>query len=390
MKALDRKSKFNIYSGFTLSNDDVSVISLLYTPLIGSDALMLYLAFHSFLERHNLRSEEMMHEDFFEIYSLNEKKFMDARIKLEGIGLLITYYKKENNNYIYVICPPLTAKNFIKDVTLGLYLFSKIRKETFDLICNHFKIEKIEKSSYEDVTKSFDEVYQSNVSNDETFEKFQYILGKKPNVGIKIKDVSFDFPFFLKGINQDFLETGVTKNFERQIKDIAFVYGFDESEMISLYNDSINRSELFDYRLLKKKANALFNYKRNMKGPKLQFKGAEDNSVNTDLIEFLETTSPEEFLESFIPNYPASYLDTILDIYQNISLPRGVLNCMILKVVKDKSGEMPKLNYFKKVSESWIKDNIFSTKDAIKYITTAKIPTDESQPVDENAGFEVL
>jgi hypothetical protein len=63
---------------------------------------------------------------------------------------------------------------------------------------------------------------------------------------------------------------------------------------------------------------------------------------------------------------------------------------MILKVVKDKSGEMPKLNYFKKVSESWIKDNIFSTKDAIKYITTAKIPTDESQPVDENAGFEVL
>ena len=392
MKTLDRKSKFNIYSGFTLSNDDVSVISLLYTPLIGSDALMLYMAFHSFLERNNLKSVEMMHEDFFEIYSLNEKKFLDARMKLEGIGLLITYYKKENNNYIYVICPPLTAKNFIKDVTLGLYLFSKIRKETFDLICNHFKIEKIEKSSYEDITKSFDEVYESNVSGDETFEKFQYILGKKPNVGIKIKDASFDFTFFLKGINQDFLETGVTKNFIRQINDIAFVYGFDESEMISLYNDSINKSELFDYRLLKKKANILFNYKRNMKGPKLAFKGDENNSVNADLIELLDTASPEEFLESIMPNYPTSYLDTVLDIYQNISLPRGVLNCMILKVVKDKSGELPKLNYFKKVSESWIKDNIFSTKDAIKYVTTAKVSTDEDNKntVDDNAGFEVL
>ena len=34
--------------------------------------------------------------------------------------------------------------------------------------------------------------------NDETFEKFQYILGKKPNVGLKIKDIGFDFSFSLK------------------------------------------------------------------------------------------------------------------------------------------------------------------------------------------------
>ena len=389
MKSLDRKSKFNIYSGFTLSNDDVSVISLLYTPLIGSEASMLYFSLCSFLERNNLKSEAIIHEDFFEIYSLSEKKFLDARYKLEGIGLLISYYNKDNNNYIYALCPPLTAKNFIKDVTLGLYLFSKIRKETFDFICNHFKIEKIEKSSYDDITKSFDEVYESRVANDETFEKFQYILGKKPNAGIKIKDRSFDFSFFLKEINQDFLETGVTKNFENQIRNIAFVYGFNETDMISLYNDSINKSELYDYRLLKKKANVLFNYKRNMKGPILMSKDS-DSGTDDDLISFLETASPEEFLESLVPEFPSSYLDTILDIYSNIALPRGVLNCMIIKVVKDKSGELPNVKYFKKVSESWIKDNIFSTKDAMKYITTAKIEEESKTAIDDNGGFEEL
>ena len=390
MKSLDRKSKFNIYSGFTLSNDDVSVISLLYTPLIGSEALMLYMAFNAFLERNNLKSEALTHEDFLEIYSISERKFLEARSKLEGIGLLITYLNKNDNSYIYALCPPLTAKNFIKDVTLGLYLFSKIRKETFDYICNHFKIEKIDKTAYEDVTMSFDEVYESRVSNDETFEKFQYILGKKPNTGIKIKDAGFDFSFFLKEINHDFLETGVTKNFENQIKNIAFVYGFDESEMISLYNDSINKSELYDYRLLKKKANILFNYKRNMKGPILVSKN-EDNTSYDDLISFIENASPDEFLESIVPNYPSSYLDIIIEIYQNIALPRGVLNCMIMKVVKDKSGELPKLNYFKKVSESWIKDNIFTTADAIKYITTAKIDNNDN-PGDnnDNGGFDIL
>ena len=207
---------------------------------------------------------------------------------------------------------------------------------------------------------------------------------------MKIKDTGFDFSFFLKEINQDFLETGVTKNFENQIKNIAFVYGFDESEMIGLYNDSINKSELYDYRLLKKKANILFNYKRNMRGPILVSKN-NDDVTNDDLISFLDTASPEELIDSIVPDFPPSYLDTIIEIYQNISLPRGVLNCMIIKVLKDKSGEMPKLNYFKKVSESWIKDNIFTTIDAVKYVTTAKYSADNNiNKTDDNGGFEEL
>ena len=64
---------------------------------------------------------------------------------------------------------------------------------------------------------------------------------------------------------------------------------------------------------------------------------------------------------------------------------------MIIKVVKDKSGELPKVNYFKKVSESWIKDSIFTTKDAMKYITTAKIDEENTKTiVDDNGGFEEL
>ena len=42
---------------------------------------------------------------------------------------------------------------------------------------------------------------------------------------------------------------------------------------------------------------------------------------------------------------------------------------MIIRIVKEKSGELPSYTYFKKVSESWIKDNVFTTSDAIKYST---------------------
>lgn len=375
-KAIDASTKFNIYSSFTLSNDDVAVISLLYTPLMGSDALMLYMGFNSLLERNNLKSEELIHQDFLDIYSLSALNFTKARIKLEGIGLLISY-ETSDKNYVYVLCPPLTAKNFIKDATLGLYLYSKIRRETFDYLYNHFKIEKLDKSKYVNITKSFDEVYTSQITSEITFDKFKYILGKKPNKNIRIKDYKFDFDIFVKGINQDFLDTGVTKNFKEQVCNLAFVYGFDEYEMISLYQDSINKSGVYDYRLLKTKANNLFIYKRNMKAPKLIEK--DENLVsNDDLTSYLEKTSADVLLDEIVPNYPEKYLQTINDIYANIELPRGVLNCMIIKVLKEKGGDLPSLNYFRKMSETWIKDNVFTTVDAIKYVTTFNVV--KSQP----------
>ena len=60
MEALAQK-QLNIYSSFSLSSDDVSTLSLLYTPLIGSEAVMVYFGFQSLLERNNLKSVVWWH-----------------------------------------------------------------------------------------------------------------------------------------------------------------------------------------------------------------------------------------------------------------------------------------------------------------------------------------
>ena len=386
-KALDSNSKFNIYASFTLSNDDINTMSLLYAPLIGSDAFMLYFGFVSLLERNNMKSESMIHQDLFDIYSLKNNEFLNARYKLEGIGLLITY-EASDGSYLYYICPPLTAKSFIKDATLGLYLYSNVRKETFDFIYNHFKIDRIDTKTVTNITKSFDDVYDSNTTNDVSFEKFGYILGRNPNTGLVIKYNDFNFDTFKKKIDTSLLEVGVTKEFEKQIENLAFVYKFNESEMAGLYNDSINKMGFFDYRLLKKKANLLFNYNRNMKAPILTTKMDEDEE---NIVTYLDNVSPSDLLDAQLNSYPVDYLDTINQIYTEIELPRGVLNCMILKVLKDKSGELPRVNYFKRVSESWIKDNVFSTIDAIRYTTTLKDGSESNNDdTDDNGGFREL
>ena len=38
--------------------------------------------------------------------------------------------------------------------------------------------------------------------------------------------------------------------------------------------------------------------------------------------------------------------------------------------IKEKSGDLPSLAYFKKMSETWISNNVFTTVDAIRYTTT--------------------
>ena len=62
---------------------------------------------------------------------------------------------------------------------------------------------------------------------------------------------------------------------------------------------------------------------------------------------------------------------------------------MILKILKDKGGELPRITYFKKVAESWIKDNVFSTIDAITYTTNLKSgnSTSSTSSNDDNGGF---
>lgn len=388
MASLAQK-KLNIYSSFTLSSDDMATLSLLYSPLLGNDAIGLYFSMQSLLERNNLQSEEYIHQEIMDLLSFTEKSFLKARYQLEGIGLLITYSNEDSLQYM--LCPPLSAKNFIKDATLGLYLYSKVGKDLFDKIYQHFKIARMDKSGFENVTKNFEDVFTSQINEEISFSRFQYLLGKKPVNNIKINNRKFDFSAFTKAINLDFLETGVTKQFADQINNLAFVYAFDEMQMSGLYNESINKNGLFDYRLLKKKANVLYCYLHQMNAPRLLTKD-EENIDSVDLIEYLDNTPASEILENLMPNFPPKYLITINEIYANIDLPRGVLNCMIIRIMKEKSGELPTLAYFKKVSESWIRDNVFTTVDAIKYVTKfdkeEKISTVE--PKYKTGGFETL
>ncbi len=395
-KAINSNSKFNIYSSFNLSADDVNTLSLLYAPLIGSDAFLLYMGLTSLLDKSTLACKGLKHQDLFDAFSFTLTSFNKARVKLEGAGLLLTYVGIDGE-FTYMLNPPYTAKNFILDSPLVYYLKSKLSEDSFKRIYDRFVIDVVDKSELTNITKSFDEVFSSEVYADETVKKFGYIIGKNANK-LKISENTFDFDKFVKNIDLSYLPAGITKEFKDMIIQYAYVYQFDENEMAYVFSESLDRNNKFSANNLKKKIGVYFQARRNLNSPKLKEKTENDNT-NIDQIEYLDKVTPAQLLEVLSPNYPASYLATINEIYSKIDLERGVINCMICKVLRDKGGELPGVKYFEKVAESWIADNVLTTKDAIKYVTTLKESKNsysskskvKNNPFDkEDGGFESL
>lgn len=380
MKKMDKLDQINIYASSSLSNDDIQTLSLLYQPLIGANAIVAYEAMYSLLERNGFNSEVMCFYNITDILGISFDEFNNLRLKLEAIGLLETFVKSDS--YVLLLKLPLTPNQFLVDSTLGIYLYSKIGENMFNMLTNHFMIEKFDRKGYKNITVSFDDVFESvNLNQDVKINGV--VLGRKPNTNIQIKNHNFNFDDFLKLIDDSLLEFGVSNSFKKLIVNTSFVYGYDVDDLVLLYQRSINKNGYFDSKKFKNEAQTLYNNKNNMKAPLLGEK-EKLQSEDEELMNTLANTTIMEMLSQFWPNYPDNYLKTINEIYDTIELERGVINILLFGILKDKNGELPTINYFKKAYNTWIELGITTKEAAWDYIrrpkndfTTTKTPHKE-------------
>lgn len=368
MRIEDKLDKINIYASSSLSTDDYNSLSLLYQPLIGSMTLGFYQSIYALIERNGLRSEEFFFMNILDLLGMNPDEFHECRLKLEAIGLLETF--KNDNNYVLLLKLPLTPNQFIVNSAFGVYLRGKLGTKMFDLLIDHFKIEKFDRKGYTNVTKSFDEVFET-IDDIRPIEIDGVILGRKPNTPISMKNNKFSYDDFLKSINKGLIGNLSIEGFKKLIINTSYVYGYDEQDMIELFNDSINKASEFDPKLFKKRASEIYSVKTNRLGPCLGEKyintKEDDSLMNT-----LANASIIEMLDTLWPNYPASYLKTISDIYESIDLDPKVINILIFNTLNEKNGQLPTLSYFKKAAKTWIERDITDVTTAWNYIRRTK------------------
>ncbi len=267
---VNKLESFTVYSSSNITADDLNVLTLLYNPLIKTDSFNLYMLLSSLVDRASLKSFTSKHQFLFDMTLLNNEQFYQARIKLEAMGLLTTLYN--DNSYIYILKPPFTAKQFLVDGLLGTFLYAEVGATTYKQLTKLFSIPKIAKESYDNISKSFEDVFTTDIESTK-LEKEEYLLGRNLNTGIKIEKYSFEYSKFLnivKLIMDDSKKN--SKKLETHLTNMAFAYGFDENSLANIYRQSIDSKGNLDYGLLNSNALDEFHFQYNKGVPKLAVK----------------------------------------------------------------------------------------------------------------------
>lgn len=354
-----------------LNENDRFILTTLYQPIIGSNALSLYFTLWSDLNKSIFLSCEYTHHHLMDFMNLKLEEIISSRKKLEAIGLLKTYLKQGDvNSYIYEIYSPLSCIEFFSNPILSSSLLSCVGKKEYQNLINYFRIPKINTSEFENITVKFSDIFMMSNDIDYGFDKD---ILKKDKLEIMVDDV-IDFDFIASSMPKGILNSNCfSKNVKKLINSLAYLYNFDNEIMINLIKDSINEKGLINESELKKNCKNYYSFEYNGT-PKLIYNKRTINSSVKDvnnlkekLINCFENTSPYDFLKAKYGGAKPTSKDVNLieSLLVNQELNPGVVNVLIDYVLRINENKLNK-NFVEAIASQWKLSSIKTVPDAMK------------------------
>ena len=176
---------YKVYNKTILTEIDKNILVDLYQPIIGYKALALYYTLLNDLDKKNFITEDYTHHHLLSSMQVSMSDIKMAREKLEAVGLIETFEKKEEvTKFIYILYAPLSAKDFLNHPILNVVLFNNIGKNEYDKIVKNYKLPKVTLKDYSNVSKKFDEVFKS-VPVNSYFSNDEIISNTKNGINFK-------------------------------------------------------------------------------------------------------------------------------------------------------------------------------------------------------------
>ena len=355
-----------------LNNECRNILIKLYQPIIGSTAVSLYFTLWSNLDSLEIIGTEYNHHNLMSNMGLRLDDILEAREKLEAIGLLKTYFKKGSvNSYIYELYSPLSPYEFISNPILLTTLKNNISKSEYEKVIKFFSIPHIDLSGYEEITASFKDTFAVTDLADVKEDSIRNV--KSLDIVI---DKKIDLNMILSNIPSEYLnKKAISKEIKSLIYKLAFIYNLNEEEMSELIRSSINEKHLIDKNLLRKNCGNYYTFEHKGSMPTLVYKKqpeylrkqVSDTSKKSKLIYTFESLSPYDFLtgrnKGVRPSKSdLSVLETLLVDYD---FNPGVINVLIDYVLKINNNKLTK-NFVLKIADQWKRSNIKTIEEAMQ------------------------
>lgn len=364
---------FIVTNKTVFSDKDRNLLILLYQPIIGHQAVSLYYTLWSYLDKSELLSGEWTHHHILRDMMISNHEFIDAKVKLEAIGLVKTYVKKGNiNNYVYELYSPISASEFINNPLLNIALLNSVGKLEYERIINFFKIPKINLKEYEDITSKFSDIFA--FSNIPLTDNLIYDIKKSNYRKLEILS-KIDIDTILSLVSDDILnKKSLTKDTKDFLYKIAYVYNYDNDDMVELIRNSISEKHTIDKKLFQENASKYYSYDNMGKMPSIIYKNQPeylrkenlDTSNRSRIIHMFETTSPHDFICSKYKtgNPTSSDLNIIAYLLTDLKLEPGVVNVLVDYVLKINNNKLIK-SFVEVIAAQWSKSGIKTVEDAM-------------------------
>ena len=356
-----------------LHNEDRKILTDLYLPIIGADAVMLYFCLWSSLDNSQIVSKDFSHQKLVSSLRMTINEIYDNRSKLEAIGLIKTLVKEgEVNNYIYELYSPASATEFLSHPILNIVLYSNIGKIEYDNLVKAYKLPRFNTSNYNDITKSFNDVFESTgmTSYDLSLDDIRKYNKLKLNI-----NSNFDFNFLINSMPKNIDVNRVfTKEIKELIINLSFIYDIDAIHMSNIIKGCLNERGTINRELLRKSSRNYYQFDNggilptiiDNSQPEYLRKPVGDTSNRAKMIYTFETISPRELLIKKNNGSEPTRRDLKLleDLLVDYKLKPGVVNVLIDYILNVNNKKLTR-NYVETLAGEWQRLGIETVEEAM-------------------------
>lgn len=356
-----------------LHDEDRKILTDLYLPIIGADAVMLYFCLWSSLDNSQIVSKDFSHQKLVSSLRMTINEIYDNRSKLEAIGLIKTLVKEgEVNNYIYELYSPASATEFLSHPILNIVLYSNIGKIEYDNLIKAYKLPRFNTSNYNDITKSFNDVFESTgmTSYDLSLDDIRKYNKLKLNI-----NSNFDFNFLINSMPKNIDVNRVfTKEIKELIINLSFIYDIDAIHMSNIIKACLNERGTINRELLRKSSRNYYQFDNggilptiiDNSQPEYLRKPVGDTSNRAKMIYTFETISPRELLiKKNNGNEPTRRdLKLLEDLLVDYKLKPGVVNVLIDYILNVNNKKLTR-NYVETLAGEWQRLGIETVEEAM-------------------------
>ncbi|HLR08373.1 MAG TPA: DnaD domain protein [Bacillota bacterium] len=346
----------------------------LYQPLIGIDAIMLYQTLLNDIELAN-GAEPQTHHTLMNYMNKPLDEIYQARLKLEGIGLLATYERKTTDHtvYTYRLQSPFAPGDFFQDAMLSELLYHHIGAVKY-----RWLKERLTKPDTtpegENVTASFHHVF-------DTFQPaMEQANGEEvPAEGPQPILETLDFSWLEQMLKQRMIPVKkvLTPQNKTLITQMMHVYDLAAHEVEKCVLWALTEDHTLHKEEFKEACHDLFKAKypnqpiRLVKKQPQRIKSAAGKKPATkeeQLIQHLETISPKQLLEDLSSGGQASSQDMriIREVMTSQGLPAPVMNVLIHYVLLQSNMKLSK-NYMEKIASHWSRARLKTAREAMEF-----------------------